>query len=182
MSATRGIDISTSGAIDVCKVYKWTGVPEAAWPNFIRNMIISGTPIESNQSYIDDYGWGASEDRIAVRYICQFIPLITGLWQWGFYQEDDKVRMLIKESDMYGKTVYDVQDYAGNYTNLWMIAGRTYYLDIRWYELIGPGYVRPRFMIPGDSTLRVIQTTADICQIRIDNGFLDNTPLLSVVL
>lgn len=183
MSITQGIDTALNGTQNVCQVYQYTGVQEAEWSNFIWYDIINHTPTISTASSIENYAdWGTFYDYLAVKYTCLFTPLITGDWQWGFFQEDDIVIMRINEDNKYGKSLLTVYNVSGAYSPLWMIAGRTYYLDIRWYELVGSGSVRPRFRIPGDSTLRIIQTTTDICKISLENGFIDNTPLLSVVL
>lgn len=183
MSITKGIDVSPKGTIDVCKVSLWTGVPETAWRNFLYNRIDpSGTPTESERATVDDYGWGGSMNYIAVKYVHLFIPLITGGWQIGIPSEDDKCVLRMWEGDFYGKAILYFDGDSHTYYPVWLVAGRPYLMEHRWYELVGPGNYDPRFIYPGDSTGRVIQSTADVCQIRLYDGTIDNTPLLSVVL
>lgn len=178
---SRGIDLSLQGTATNCRVYRWTGVGNPEGDDFIINRVDpAGTPTESDQTTIDDYGWGATYDYLAVKYIALITPLISGNWQWGIPSRDDLGSMCVRYADSQGKFLMNTT--GTSYSTFWMGAGRVYCLECRWYELVGPGNFDPRFKYPGDATARVIQTTGGVLDMQKYDGYVDNTPLISAVL
>lgn len=166
---------------DYCRVYRFSDVSEAEGNTFIGwGADPDGSSTDSDQVSVDDYGWGTTYDNIGVKYQLCVIPLITGTWQWGIPSRDDLGSFRLYAGDPASATLAET---AGtDYQNAWMVAGRIYFVEFRWYELLGPGNFDPRFKYPDNETERVIQTTESVLSIYKYGGYVDNVPLLANVL
>lgn len=183
----RGTDVALTGTADVCRTQRWDSVVYPNGDQFVGwayNPTDASAAVDTTYSSMADQGWGSSLDNIIVKFTCVFTPLVTGVWSFGFASVDDLSGVRIRYGGTEdGKLIFfKTLGHSSGYWDVYMISGRAYHLEYRWYDLIAGGYCTPRFKYPGDATARVIQTTGGVLDMQKYDGYVDNTPLISAVL
>lgn len=172
------MDVSLTGTADKILREIWTGVSNSEGDTFVQfdGAEPSGDPTESD---VNNISIGNIGDYIAGRWTCIIQPQNTGTYSFKM-SRDDLSRFKLKwTGDILSGNRLNFASTSTRTVSL--VSGRWYYVEARWYELIGPSNLNVLFKDPVEDTWRTIQTVANELTVRKWNGYVDNAALGSAL-
>lgn len=170
------MDIDLTGTPDVAHREWWTDVDNPEGDVFVLDdgADPDGTPTETDVSAIYVT---TSNQFVAARWTCLLSPVNSGIYKFRNVRDDLGRIKLRVTGDQAAANSFNIA--TTDTISVSLVAGRWYYYEARWYNLISSGNFYGQFMDPIGGVWRNIATIAGELTIRKWVGYVSNAGLLS---